>query len=236
MNAPMTYTQCLHEFMKLHADRTTCWSQLPFFQNGDAHKIMCLLDQRVSSGETILPSPVDIFNALIFTSLEDVKVVILGQDPYPTLGDAHGLAFSYFGTQRLPASLRNIFKELSSDMNVRFPQSGNLTPWAKQGVLLLNTALSVTARQAGSHLKLGWDSLTRDVITAISEQRPHVVFVLWGHKAQGYSDLIRPNHTILKATHPSPLSAYQGFLGSRPFSQANTALSKQGQELIDWTL
>jgi uracil-DNA glycosylase len=216
------------------------WGHLPFFVQGHARHICQQLDARVQSGEIILPAPSQLFMAFKLTPLSEVKVVILGQDPYPTVGDAHGLAFSYQGEKRIPASLRNIYKELSDDIELKCAPNGNLSAWAHQGVLLLNTALSVTAGNAGSHLKIGWDALTHEVITAVCTYQPHVVFILWGAKAQAYRSKIEEskdigkNHTVLCAPHPSPLSAYHGFFGSKPFSQTNKALIAHGQSAIVW--
>ncbi len=163
------------------------------------------------------------------TPLETVKAVILGQDPYPTPGDAHGLAFSYVGARRLPASLKVILAELSSDCGVPLPPSGNLAPWTRQGVLLLNTALTVEAGASGAHMKLGWSALADQAVAAVSAQRPAVVFLLWGGPARRRAALIdRTKHLVLECGHPSPLNRLNDFRGTRPFSRANAWLRERG--------
>ena len=171
------------------------------------------------------------------TALDQVRVVILGQDPYPTRGHANGLAFSYVGPPPLPRSLVNIYKERAADLGEPAPSDGDLTRWAKQGVLLLNTALTVRegASKAGSHLSLGWGAVTDAVIAAVSRQRPHVVFLLWGNPAQTKRPLIdESRHLVIASAHPSPLSARRGFFGSKPFSRANAWLEEQGERPIAW--
>ena len=165
-------------------------------------------------------------------------MVILGQDPYHNIGQAHGLSFSVPQNIAFPPSLKNIFTELSTDIEgFQIPQSGDLTKWAKQGVLLLNATLTVRAHQAASHQKKGWEDLTDQIIERISSELQNVVFVLWGAYAQKKSILIDSSrHLILKAVHPSPLSVYRGFYGSKPFSQANAYLVAHGREPIDWKL
>jgi uracil-DNA glycosylase len=164
-----------------------------------------------------------------------VRVVILGQDPYPTTGDAHGLAFSYIGNGSLPASLRNIFKELAQDLGRPVRRDGDLSDWAAQGVLLLNTALTVEAGQAGAHLKFGWAELADQAVAAVSRHSRGAVFVLWGAPAQKRRPLIDENrHLVIASAHPSPLSAQRGFFGSKPFSRANDWLAKRGLTRIDW--
>ena len=249
MKSGLTYNEALLQFISTRtapqAHNLMHWAQLPFFKNGSALQLTKSLDQRVKNGESLFPPPQDFLNAFALTPFETVKVVILGQDPYPTRGDAHGLAFSYTGHKRLPASLRNIFKELAadleascnppSDLSSSDPRSGDLTHWAEQGVLLLNTALSVTEGQVGSHLKIGWQPLINEVIQTLNTHHKHIVFILWGAKAQHYEPMIDLNrHTVLSAPHPSPLSAYQGFWGSKPFSKANAALKQHDQTPIQW--
>lgn len=178
-----------------------------------------------------------IFNAFRHTPFQDVKVVILGQDPYHGKGQAHGLCFSVPPGIPPPPSLVNIFKEQQKDLGIPFPSHGNLEAWARQGVLLLNATLTVRAGQAGSHQNRGWENFTNAVIKKISQQREGVVFVLWGRYAQVKEALVDGSrHLILKAAHPSPLSAHNGFFGCKHFSRANTYLTKQGQTPIDWTL
>lgn len=182
---------------------------------------------------TVYPKHNDIYNAFRFTPFDEVKVVILGQDPYHGPNQAHGLAFSVVN-ETLPPSLKNIFKELVDDIGcVR--ESGNLTSWATEGVLLLNTVLTVEAGKAHSHKEIGWTKFTDGIIQAVSEHHSHVVFILWGKPAQQKIHLIdMSKHTIITSVHPSPLSAYRGFFGSKPFSQANNALLKHGQQPVNW--
>lgn len=179
-----------------------------------------------------------VFNAFRLTPLQDVKVVILGQDPYHNVGQAHGLSFSVPAGVAHPPSLKNILAELTTDIDgFVYPQSGDLTKWAKQGVLLLNATLTVRAHQAGSHQKQGWEMLTDQIISKISEELDGVVFLLWGSYAQKKSTLIdHRKHLILKAVHPSPLSVYRGFFGSKHFSKANDYLLKKEKGVIDWRL
>ena len=167
---------------------------------------------------------------------EEVRVVILGQDPYPTPGHAHGLSFSVEEDVRpLPRSLNNIFKELESDLGLAKPDNGNLEHWARQGVMLLNSTLTVEAGNAGSHAKYGWSELTDETIRHISDQCQHVVFILWGGHARKKKDLIDASrHLVIESAHPSPLSASRGFFGSRPFSRTNAYLTEQGRAPILW--
>ena len=186
---------------------------------------------------TVFPPGKFIFNAFNQTPFDRVKVVILGQDPYPGFGQAHGLCFSVQAGVPLPKSLLNICKELQSDVGVPLPKSGDLTPWARQGVLLLNATLTVREHQPGSHQNHGWEQFTDTVIRRISERRDHVVFLLWGNDAQAKTPLIdQSRHLVLKAPHPSPLSASRGFFGCRHFSRTNSWLSAQGIEPVDWSL
>ena len=186
---------------------------------------------------TLFPPKEARFNAYNITPFEAVKVVILGQDPYHGSGQAHGLSFSVQGDQVLPPSLRNIYKELVDDIACQMPKNGDLTLWAHQGVFLLNTVLSVRASQAGSHQKQGWEAFTDATIKLISDEKEHVVFILWGRPAQTKVVLIdESKHLILKAPHPSPLSSYRGFFGSKPFSTTNRYLENHGIKSINWCL
>lgn len=194
-----------------------------------------ILDEQ--SDYTIYPNTDDIFNAYNITSIEDIKVVVLGQDPYHGLGQAHGLAFSVLDGVKYPPSLHNIFKELSSDIGCDVPSSGNLTPWAKQGVFLINAVLTVRAGAAGSHQKKGWEMFTDATIKAISQNCENIVFILWGKPAQLKEKIIDSSkHLVLKAPHPSPLSSYRGFFGSKPFSLTNEYLKLHNKEEIDWCI
>ncbi len=187
--------------------------------------------------KTIFPPADDIFNAFHMTPLSEVKVVIIGQDPYHNVGQAHGLCFSVRPDVEIPPSLVNIYKELSDDLGCRIPNNGYLEKWARQGVLLLNTVLTVRAHQAFSHQNMGWENFTDAVIQIVDKQDQPVVFMLWGKPAQSKKKLLHnPNHLILEAPHPSPLSAYRGFFGCRHFSQANTFLREHGREPIDWQI
>ncbi len=188
-------------------------------------------------GKTIYPPGSFIFNAFNSTPISDVKVVILGQDPYHGPGQAHGLCFSVQDGVPPPPSLVNIFKELRDDIGIPIPRSGNLTPWAQQGVFLLNASLTVRAGEPMSHAKIGWATFTDTVIKTISEVKDHVVFLLWGKFAQEKRVLIDENkHLILRSVHPSPLSAHGGFFGCKHFSKANEWLVKQGISPVDWHL
>lgn len=195
-----------------------------------------LLQER-ALGKTIYPPDDQIFAALNLTPFDNVKVVILGQDPYHGPKQAHGLCFSVQPGMTPPPSLVNIFKELSTDVNFKIPDHGNLESWAKQGVLLLNNVLTVEDGKAGSHHLKGWETFTDKVIEILNQQKEHLVFILWGNPAQKKAAKVDASrHLILKSVHPSPLSSYRGFFGSRPFSQANTYLKAQGLSPIDWQL
>ncbi len=195
------------------------------------------LQREKQQGKVIYPPGSQMFNALKHTDFADVKVVILGQDPYHGPGQAHGLSFSVPDGVKPPPSLMNIFKELASDLGLPQPHSGNLTPWAQQGVLLLNATLSVEAHLAGSHQGKGWETFTDRVIQALNEGRDQLVFMLWGSYAQRKGALIdRQRHAVLLAPHPSPLSCHRGFFGCKHFSQANAYLTRTGQTPIDWRL
>ena len=195
------------------------------------------LRREKASGKVIYPPGPLIFNALNSTPLEQVRVVILGQDPYHGSGQAHGLCFSVQPGVAPPPSLQNIFKELKRDLNLEIPGHGYLQHWADQGVLMLNTSLTVEQGMAGSHAKMGWQRLTDRIIELVSERRSSVVFMLWGAHAQSKAKLIDPTkHLLLKSVHPSPLSAHRGFIGNGHFSRANQFLKQQGLAPIDWTL
>ena len=186
---------------------------------------------------TVYPDMYDLYNCFKFTPFEKVKVVLLGQDPYHNEGQAHGLCFSVQKGIQNPPSLENIFKELQSDVGCARPKTGDLTKWAKEGVLLLNTSLSVRAHQANSHSKCGWAWFTDSVIQLLSEQKENLVFILWGGNARSKKPLIdKHKHFIVESAHPSPLSAYNGFFGSKPFSQTNEYLQSKGISPIDWDL
>lgn len=185
----------------------------------------------------IFPPADDIFNAFAYTPLNNVKAVILGQDPYHGEGQAHGLCFSVKPDVEIPPSLVNIYKELQDDCGCRIPNHGYLTKWAEQGVLLLNTVLTVRAHQANSHRGIGWEEFTDAAIRILNEQDRPIVFILWGRPAQMKKSMLNnPKHLILEAPHPSPLSAYRGFFGSRPFSRTNKFLQQNGVEPIDWQI
>ena len=187
--------------------------------------------------KTIYPHPKKIFNAFDSTPLDKVKVVIIGQDPYHGPGQAHGLCFSVEKDTKIPPSLRNIYKELNSDLNVPVPSTGNLQSWADQGVLLLNTVLTVEATQANSHKGLGWETFTEAAIKAVSKELNNIVFILWGRQAQLLSSILDDaKHLILSTAHPSPLSAHNGFFGCKHFSKANEYLEKHGKEPINWRI
>lgn len=184
---------------------------------------------------TVYPDMYHIFTALHLTAYEDAKVVILGQDPYHGPGQAHGLSFSVLPGVRQPPSLRNIFKELHDDLGCPIPNHGHLSHWAKQGVLLLNAVLTVREGEANSHKGLGWETFTDAVVAALNERDKPLVFILWGSHAQKKASFIdRQKHFVIASAHPSPLSAHNGFLGSRPFSRANAYLQQAGQQPIDW--
>lgn len=189
--------------------------------------------------ETVYPKKENVFNALQLTDYDNVKVVILGQDPYHGPNQAHGLSFSVVKGQKLPPSLKNMMKELQQDIGCEIPEHGDLTSWAKQGVLLLNTVLTVQAGKANSHKGQGWEQFTNAIIENLAKREQPIVFLLWGKPAQSKRILIErisDNHIILQSPHPSPLSAHRGFFGSRPYSKANEALLSLGQQPIDWCL
>jgi uracil-DNA glycosylase len=184
----------------------------------------------------VYPPPDEVFAALHLTPYADTRVVILGQDPYHGPGQAHGLCFSVRDNVALPPSLVNIYKELSADLGIPTPQHGNLEAWARQGVLLLNTTLTVRAGAAASHQGKGWETFTNEVIRAVNAKPHPVVFILWGSHARRKRELLDSRHIVIESAHPSPLSAHNGFFGSRPFSRTNEALQRAGLKPIDWRL
>jgi len=184
---------------------------------------------------TVFPPAQDVYAALELTPFESTKVVVLGQDPYHGLGQAHGLSFSVRGNTPIPPSLRNIFQELFTDVAIQREQNGDLTGWARQGVLLLNTTLTVREGEPGSHKNRGWEHITDTVMSALNEKPTRVVFVLWGAHARNKKTLItQAHHVVIESAHPSPLSAHRGFFGSKPFSQINSALEEAGLSPIKW--
>ena len=200
--------------------------------------LKAFLVEEKENGHTVYPESANIFNAFRHTPLEKVKVVILGQDPYHGAGQAHGLSFSVQKGVKIPPSLKNIYKELSTDLqHFKIPAHGNLTEWADRGVLLLNATLTVRAKEPGSHQGKGWEIFTDTVITELSQRKAGIIFLLWGKYAQNKALLIdESRHTIFKAPHPSPFSAHQGFLGCRHFSKTNSILSQNGLSPIDWQI
>jgi len=200
-------------------------------------QLYLFLEEQRAQGRLIYPADEQIFAAFKLTPLDQVKVIILGQDPYHGAKQAHGLSFSVAEGTPIPPSLKNIFKELVSDLDIPVPSTGDLTPWGRQGVLLLNSILTVEHAQAGSHRDQGWETFTDQVICTISEQCRHAVFVLWGTYAQSKASLIDASqHLVLCAPHPSPLSAYRGFFGSRPFSAINRYRKHHELPPIEWQL
>lgn len=218
---------------------TNDWSEAlaPEFKKPYYKKLYQSINTEYASGRTIYPKADDIFNAFHLTPLSEVKCVILGQDPYHEPNQAHGLCFSVQPGVEIPPSLVNIYKELQDDLGCYIPNNGYLEKWAKQGVLMLNTILTVRAHQAFSHKDLGWQEFTDGVIRILNEQNRPIVYLLWGAPAGRKSEMLKnPNHLILKAPHPSPLSAYRGFFGCKHFSQANAFLQQHGLEPIDWQI
>ncbi|ATP55458.1 uracil-DNA glycosylase [Pedobacter ginsengisoli] len=208
------------------------------FEKSYMKDLKTFLQQEKQKGITVYPKGSEVFNALDHTPFDKVKVVILGQDPYHGQGQAHGLSFSVQKGVTVPPSLKNIYKELVTDIEgFSTPSHGNLTKWADEGVLLLNATLTVRAHEAGSHQGKGWEIFTDKIINQLSEHRKGLVFLLWGRYAQNKSTLIdQTKHTILTAAHPSPFSAYNGFFGCRHFSKANAILEKQGLSAINWQI
>ncbi|POY35420.1 uracil-DNA glycosylase [Solitalea longa] len=200
-------------------------------------RLKAFLQQEKDNGTVIYPKATEIFNAFNYTPFDKVKVVIIGQDPYHGAGQAHGLCFSVQKDVAVPPSLKNIYKELEADLGLKAPGHGSLTEWAQQGVLLLNATLTVRANQAGSHQNKGWEQFTDTVIKCLSDKKEGLVFILWGNYAKAKAALIdEKKHFILTAAHPSPFSAYNGFLGCRHFSKTNELLVKQGFAPVNWQI
>ena len=216
----------------------TCWKKLLKCKiHDDNFKELSAFIKSERKDYTIFPPQELCFAALTKAPIDSVKVVILGQDPYHNHGQANGLSFSVADGVKTPPSLKNIYKELQSDLGISIPSSGNLEPWANQGVLLLNATLTVRAHEPGSHQKKGWEEFTNAIIQKLSEQKENLVFILWGNYAQKKIGLIdESKHYILKSVHPSPFSARNGFFGSKPFSKTNEYLTSVGKENIDWTV
>ncbi len=214
----------------------TSWQELIDDYNGSQsiEKITKFIKDEISLGKKIYPNSKLIFNSLNIIDFSNVAVVILGQDPYHGENQANGLAFSVNKGVNIPPSLRNIFKEIESDTKKPVTNTGDLSSWAKSGVLLLNTVLTVEENKANSHKDVGWQEFTDHIIIELSKKRQHLVFLLWGANAHKKVKLIDSKHTILCAPHPSPLSSYRGFFGCKHFTKANDALSKNNQQTIDW--
>lgn len=213
------------------------WCRLPFFAEGGADATAARLDSAILEGQELAPAPDSVFRALRLTPLEQVKAVILGQDPYPRRGDANGLAFSHVGAGRMPPSLKVILRELEADLGHPVPPRGDLTAWAEQGVLLLNVALTTIAGRSGVHLGHGWARLADEAVAAVSASRPAVAFLLWGGTARRRAVLVdRDKHLLVESGHPSPLNRAADFPGTRPFSRANAFLASRGVSPVDWRL
>lgn len=201
----------------------------------ERHTELQLFISRERSEHAVYPPAEDVYAAFELTSFDSTKVVVLGQDPYHSPGQAHGLSFSVRGNTPIPPSLRNIFQELSTDVSIQRERNGDLTGWAHQGVLLLNTTLTVRDGEAGSHNGRGWEHITDAVTRVLNDKPTRVVFVLWGAHARKKKTLItQTHHVVIESAHPSPLSAHRGFLGSKPFSQINSALQEADLSPIDW--
>lgn len=215
------------------------WKQELFAEFAKPYMVnlRAFLKNEIDAGQRVYPKPSNWFAAFDHTPIDKVKVVILGQDPYHGPGQAHGLSFSVPEGVRPPPSLLNIFKELETDLGVKRPNHGSLIKWADQGVLLLNSVLTVRDSQAASHQNRGWEEFTDSAIRVLNDKCEHLVFVLWGSYAQKKGQFIdRNKHLIIQGVHPSPLSASRGFIGSRPFSKCNDYLVRQGKQPIDWNL
>lgn len=209
----------------------------PEFEKPYMQDLTKFLKGEYDKNKIIFPDRKNYFRALDLVEPEKVKVVILGQDPYHGPGQAHGLSFSVAQGVRFPPSLKNIFKEMNNDLKLEIPQNGDLTKWAEQGVLLLNSVLTVENGRAASHQKRGWELLTDKIISVVNEVSPHCVFILWGAYAQKKAAFVdRQKHLVIESVHPSPLSSHRGFFGSKPFSKANHWLKGQGQGPINWDL
>lgn len=203
------------------------------FQQDYYKKLHQFIEQEYQT-KTIFPPKHEIFRALNLCDFEDIKVVILGQDPYHELHQANGLAFSVRKNVKIPPSLVNIYKELNDDLGVPIPSHGDLTSWAKQGVLLLNNVLTVEQGRANSHKGAGWETFTLNIVKELSKREKPMVFILWGRNAMEKKQYIASHHLVLTSAHPSPLSCHRGFFGSHPFSKANQFLQEHGMEMIDW--
>ncbi|MBN4060485.1 uracil-DNA glycosylase [bacterium AH-315-I20] len=207
------------------------------FKLPNMQKLEAFLRGEMQAGKTIYPQKHDIFHALHVTPFDEVKVVILGQDPYHGEGQAHGLCFSVPKGVRVPPSLKNIYKEIGNNLGIEAPNHGCLESWAEQGVLLLNSVLTVEQGKAASHQKKGWEEFTNKVISLINDEKEHVVYILWGAYAQKKGAFIDASkHLVIHGLHPSPLSAHRGFFGQHYFSKTNTYLDQHGQQAIDWSL
>ena len=214
------------------------WDQVlnEAFESEEYRRLRSFLDKEYST-KTIYPLPQYIYAALRLTSYSDTKVVILGQDPYHEPNQAHGLSFSVNKGVEIPPSLVNIYRELHDDLGCKIPDHGYLIDWAKQGVLLLNAVLTVQAHRANSHKGKGWENITDTIIKKLNEKNDPVVYILWGANARSKKQFIStPNHLVIESVHPSPLSAYNGFFGSRPFSRTNEFLIRKGSKPIDWQI
>lgn len=210
---------------------------LPEFQEKYMVNLKTFLEDEIKQSKIIFPKGNEYFAAMNLTPFEKVKVVILGQDPYHGEGQAHGLCFSVQKGVRFPPSLKNIFKELKSDLGIEIPEHGSLQSWAEQGVLLLNSVLTVEEGKAASHQGKGWEQFTDRIIEHLNKERKHLVFVLWGSYAQKKGAFIdRSQHLVIESPHPSPLSAHRGFFGTRPFSKINQYLKQTGQTEINWQI
>ncbi len=222
----------------LYKNLDNTWLKIlkPEFKADYFKELLEFLNQEKKT-KTIYPKVNDIFNAFKTTPFDSIKVVIIGQDPYHGEGQAHGLCFSVNNGIKLPPSLKNIFKEMHTDLDCNIPENGNLIKWSKQGVLLLNSVLTVEKSKPGSHRNKGWEVFTDNIISKISDQHKNIIFLLWGNYAIEKEKLIdAKNHHILKAPHPSPFSAYQGFFGCKHFSKTNEILRKIGEKEIEWEL
>lgn len=214
------------------------WAEIlkPEFEQTYFKKLESFLDEAYQNKQ-IFPEYQNVFTALNLTSYDDVKVVVLGQDPYHGVNQAHGLSFSVKQGNKLPPSLKNIFKELMDDLDLNHPQHGELTSWAQQGILLLNDVLTVESGKAHSHANKGWEQFTDEIILSLNKKEHPIVYILWGAQAQKKIKLIDTDkHFIIKSVHPSPLSAYRGFFGSKPFSKTNTILHDLNLKEINWKL
>lgn len=230
---------CLEKALAMNKLISSSWKPIlekefskPYFKT-----IEVFVENEKKQGKTIYPSEKNIFAAFNFSDFESLKVVILGQDPYHGPNQAHGLSFSVPKGEKIPPSLKNIYKELATDLDFTIPNHGNLEAWAKQGVLLLNAVLTVNASEAASHKKAGWEKFTDHIIETISKEKEHIVFILWGNFAIKKAHFIdEKKHLILKAIHPSPLSAHRGFFGCKHFSKTNRFLKQKEIKPIEWQL